>query len=580
MSSRSFGHRLLQSVLLSLITLAIVVLVVAGGAALAFNRKPPIEKGSWLVIDLYGTVHEYAPPSGVLGSVLGDDALVLQDIVDGLHKAARDDRIAGVLWKLSASNSAGLAKLEEMRAATADVRAAGKPVIAWGDNLDLRTLYLASACEKVVMPPAGYCEFKGLATQAQFFRAMLDKLGVVPHISKIREYKAAAEMVMDTRMSDAARANRAWMLEEYWNEIIPTLARERAIEPDSVTALMTHAEFLPTEARAAHLIDDVSYWQELTRSLAKDDDELPTVSQARYRAVPWKTVGVKGKDTIAVIHAQGMIGGRENRVDPMFGVMMGHETIVSALHRARKDDKVKAVVFRIDSGGGESLASDLISHEVELTAKVKPVVVSMVDVAASGGYMIAYKATRLMADPMSVTGSIGSISGFFNARGLYDKLGITKDTVALGPMAELGTDYRDPTAAEWARFTDNHERDFDAWLRQVAEYRKLPYPRAQELAYGRVFSGRQAMANGLVDTTGSFSDAVALAAGLARLPADRTPKVVHLPERKSLLQSIFSKEKPDAPVAALVRWAIYDVLRQDVRGSVAALATTPAVVHP
>ena len=581
MASQSFGHRLVQSVLLSLCTLVIVVLVIAGGIALALNKKPHVDKGSWLVVDLYGPVHEYAPPSGVLGEAMGSDALVLQDIVDSLDKAALDDRIKGVIWKLSATNTAGLAKLEEMRAATARVRAAGKQVIAWGDTYNLRTLFLASACNQILMPAGGYFEFKGLANESMYVRGTLDKLGVVPHLDKIRDYKAAAEMVMDKQMSEPVRENRTWMLEEYWDEIVPTIARERHVDVDSISTLMAHAEFLPAEAKAAGLIDDVIYWQEVEKKLQeKDDEDLPTVALADYRQVPWRHVGRKpSKQTIAVVHAQGMIGGRENRVDPLLGIMMGDDTIESQFRRARRDDKVKAVVFRIDSGGGESLASDLISHEVELTAQVKPVVVSMVDVAGSGGYMIAYKATKLMADRLSVTGSIGSISGFFNARGLYDKLGITKDFITLGPMAELGTDYRDPTDAEWTRYTDNHLQDFDAWLRQVAQYRKLTYAQAQQLAYGRVFTGRQAALNGLVDTTGTYVDALALAAQLAGMSQGETPKIVHLPERKSLFASLLGKDKSDAPVAATIRSALYDVLHQDAHATLRALATAPQVVR-
>jgi protease-4 len=261
---------------------------------------------------------------------------------------------------------------------------------------------------------------------------------------------------------------------------------------------------------------------------------------------------------VAVVHAQGNIGGRENRVDPVMGVMMGHETIIRELQRCRFDDEVEAVVLRIDSGGGESLASDLMAHEVELLAKVKPVVISMVDVAASGGYYMAYKGSYLMADPMTVTGSIGSINGFFNMSGLYEKIGFNKEFVTRGPMALLGSDMRDPTPEEWARHTDAHWKSFNAWLADVAEHRGMAFEDAEKLAHGRIWTGRQAVANGLIDGVGNLDDAVAKALNLAEVEQDKAPKVLHLPEKQDLLASLFSDDvQADDPVAAAVRAVLY-----------------------
>lgn len=572
MSRESFGHRLLQSVLLSLLTLIIVVAVIVAAVYLALNKKADIEDHSWLVLDLYGEVTEYAPPGDIFSQVTGGEGLVLQDLLDALHKAARDDRIAGVIWKLSSSHDAGPAKLEELRAATQAVRAAGKPVYAWGDTYDLRTLFLAAACDSVYLPAGGYLELRGLSSESMHLLGTLEKLGVAPHFSKIREYKAATEMFTEKQMTPPARENRTWMLREYWEGMVPALARGLGVPESYIPELMEFALFTPDQARDAGLIDGVLYWQDLeSRLLVDDEDALRAVDLDTYGEVSWQDLGHKGRERVVVVHAQGMIGGRENRVDPALGLMMGHETIVAALRRARLDDEVKAVVLRVDSGGGESLASDLIAHEVDLVAQRKPIVASMVDVAASGGYMISYKATRIVADPLTVTGSIGSINGFFNARGLYDKLGITKDHVSLGPMARLGDDYHEPTPEEWARFVDDHERGFDLWLRDVARRRAIPYATAQTLAYGRVWSGRQAVANGLIDTTGTLEDALALAAELAAIPAGTTLEVVHLPQRQSLLASVLKNDDGTGPVAAAVRWQLYRALRQQVRESGAAL---------
>ncbi len=569
MARESFFHHLWRSVALTLLSLVVTLAIVAGVVWLLLGRGPDVEDGSWLVLDLYGEVTEYDPPGGPVNQLLGGDPLTLQDMIDNLGKAAVDDRIAGVIFKLSSTHDADLAKLQELRRAVDKVQAAGKPVHAWGDALDLRTLYLAAGCDDITMPAGGYFEFKGMTARSFHVRAMLDKLGIKPHLHRIKDYKSAAEMVMNTEMTGPAREQRTWLLEDIWNITVPTIAADRGLTERRAVELMGYAEFEPVEAAESGLIDRVSYWQEFEDRLRDpEDDVLPIVTHFEYAEVSWDDVTDDGEETVAVIHAQGNIGGRENGIDPVWGMMMGHETISRELRRCRLDDEVRAVVLRIDSGGGEALASDLIAHEVDLLARVKPVIVSMVDVAASGGYHIAYKATRMMAAPLTYTGSIGSINGIFNMKGFYDKIGISKDFVAKGPMARLGTDYRDPTEAEWDRHVDAHWKSYNAWLEDVAERRGLTFEQAETLAHGRVFTGRQALENGLIDAVGTFDDAVALAAELAEIEADTPLRIVHLPETRDLLASIFSDGPGvDTPVAAAVRSALYREVSREVRGS-------------
>ena len=584
MKREPFLHRLAQSVLLTLSTLVVVVALVAGVAWLIGRRGDKIEKGSWLVLDLYGEVSEYDPPGGPLGMVMGGDALTLQDMLDNLGKAAIDDRIAGVIFRISSSNTAGFAKLQELRAAVDRVQDAGKPVHAWADALDSRALWLAAGCDRVMMPAGGYMTFRGMNNQRMYVRGMLEKLGITPHLHKIKDYKAAAEMIMNTEMSDAARENLRWLMDDIWTVLMDDLTRERGLTEQQILEAMAFAEFTPAEAVTAGLIDEIVYLQELEDRLKdEDDDRLKTVSHAAYADVSWQDAGLKTGDTVAVVHAQGNIGGRKNRVDPLMGVMMGHESVVRELQRCRYDDDVKAVVLRVDSGGGESLASDLMAHEVARLAEVKPVVVSMVDVAASGGYYIAYKATRLVAAPLTITGSIGSINGFFNMKGLYDKIGVNKDGLAMGPMAELGTDMRDPTPEEWARHSEAHWTSFNEWLADVAEKRGMSFEEAEALAHGRTWTGRQAQANGLVDAVGGLDDAVALAARLAELDADKAPQVVHLPRQPGLLAMIMGGGDGEVgePVAAALRSAVARALRGQVRETGAFLQGGAAgVVRP
>ncbi len=568
--SQSYISSLMRSVTVSLLTLMIVVALIAGGIYLGTNKGSDIDDHSWLVLDLYGSISEYDTPGGPLAMVSGGGGLTLQDMLDNLGKAALDDRIEGVIFHISASNSAGWAKLEELRLAVDKVQAAGKPVHAWADVLDLKSLYLASGCDDVLMPDGGYFSLTGMSAGMPFVGGVLAKLGIIPHLHKIKDYKSAAELIMNTEMSDYAREMRSWMLDEVWEMVIPAIARERGLTEEKIIELMSYAEFQPSEALEAGLITETIYMQELEDRLkGEDDDILKIVTHDEYTKESWEDVGLKTGPVVAVVHAQGNIGGRDNRVDPIMGVMMGHESIIRELQRCRLDDEVEAVVLRIDSGGGESLASDLMAHEVGLLAKVKPVVISMVDVAASGGYYMAYKGSYLMADPLTVTGSIGSINGFFNMSGFYEKIGFNKESVTRGPMASLGTDMREPTEEEWARHTDAHWKSFNAWLADVARHRGLEFEDAEKLAHGRVWSGRQAIANGLIDGLGNLDAAVAQALLLAEVKEEKAARILHLPEKQNLIDSILSSdENPNDPVAAAVQAAIYREVQLQTRQTV------------
>jgi protease-4 len=239
--------------------------------------------------------------------------------------------------------------------------------------------------------------------------------------------------------------------------------------------------------------------------------------------------------------------------------MMGHESVVAELRRARKNDKVAAVVFRVDSRGGEALASDLIGHEVERTVKVKPVVVSMVDVAASGGYHISYRASKIVADPLTMTGSIGSITMKPNLKGLYDKLGITYDFVTKGPKALMYSDYQNFTPEERERFEKNHWDGFNDWLRDISEHRHMTFEEAEKLAHGRVWTGRQAKANGLVDELGGVDTAVAIAKDLAGISEEEQVTLLHYPKKKGLLSLFFGGDSQ-----SIVDWILYRFIQEDL----------------
>lgn len=543
--------------------LAFVVIVVAAAGIVSSKsgEKKKIETHSYLVIDIYGDITEYDPPTNVMGMAIGGKAETLQRILGNLEKVCADKRIDGVIVKVSASNGAGRAMLEEMRGAIKKVRASGKKVYAYTDSMDRRAFCLAAACDSIFAPPPAYISFIGMSSGAQHAKRMLEKLGIKPNLHQIREYKSAAELLTRADASPEARENREWMMNEYWDMMVQTLKEDRGLSEERIVELMKGALYTAPEAKAAGLVDRVIYWDELEKALKGEEKELRTVTQARYALIEPEKLGLKGSKRIAVVHAQGMIGGRKTRVDPLLGMMMGHESVIAELRRAKKDKDVAAIVFRVDSSGGEGLASDLIGHEVEEISKEKPVVVSMVDVAASGGYYISYEASKLVADAATITGSIGSISGKFNMKGLYDKIGITYDYLEKGPNALFYSDYRDFTSEERIVFEKNHWAGFDMWLRDVAERRKMTYEKVSQLAMGRVWTGRQAKANGLIDEIGGLDKALEVAKELAKIPADEKVTVVHYPKKKGILSMLMAGE---GGATEAVNYCIYRYLRNDV----------------
>jgi len=534
-----------RSFFASLLALVVLLALIVGIAALKLDHKTKIENHTFLVVDLYGALPEYDAPGDVVSQALGGEGETLQRVLSNLEKARVDKRIEGVILKLSSNFEAGAASLEEIRNALKKVQKADKPVYGFADSINPRCYFLAAVCDSIYAPPSAYITFHGFSETLPFVKGSLEKLGVKPNLHRIKDYKAAAELVTRKNLSDAARENLQWMLDETWDLFTQSLQEDRGLSEDQVKSIMELAMLTPEEAVEHRLVDRLLYWDEMADQFKLEKDErLRTVSQSRYAEVKEQKLGLnKGKKYVAVIHAHGLIGGRESGVDPLLGTMMGHDTVVAQLDRARRDKNVVAIVFRVDSGGGDSLTSDLIGHAVDRAAQEKPVVVSMVDVAASGGYSISYRGTKIMADPGTITGSIGSISGKFNLAGLFEKLGISFDGVSKGPMALFDSSLRDYTPQERERFEKEHWAGYNTWVADIAKHRGMSVDEVSRLAEGREWSGRQAAENGLVDELGDLDHAVALAKKLAEVPQDKKVAVRHFPQKQDFLQMVFSSEE-------------------------------------
>jgi len=549
-----------------LLAMLILLGIIIGILAIRMSDTPDVENGSYLTINLISELPEYDPPGDVMSQIMGSSPLSLQTVLTNMEKAEVDDRIEGVVIKVATSLSVGTGGAQEIRQAIKRVQKSGKKVYAYLESMDKKSYLIAAACDEIVSPKTAYNNFIGFQGRSMHVKNALEKLGIKPNIHKIKDYKSAAEMVIREDMSEPARENRQWILDDIWDMCMEALEKDRGLTEEQIVAIMQEAMLSTERCVELGMIDKSQYWDELKKTLQADEEEFKSISLSSYAKVDAEDLGFKAKKKIAVVHAQGTIGGRKNSVNPLLGTMMGYETIVSELEKVMEDDDVVAVVFRVDSGGGDAFGSDMMGHQIEVLAQKKPVVVSMVDVAASGGYHISYRANHIMANPMTICGSIGSISGKFNNSELMTKLGITFSHIEKGPNAQLYNSGRDFTEEEWELFTADHWRGFNEWLADVAEHRGMTFEDAEKLAHGRVFTGRQSLENGLVDSLGGLHDAIAKARELAekdnKLEAGAKIVAVHYPKKQGLIDMLMGGD-----MASVAKWATIRMVRDDIKNT-------------
>jgi protease-4 len=426
----------------------------------------------------------------------------------------------------------------------------------------------------------GYVYLGGIHAERVYAADALAKLGIEPQVNKIERYKSAAEMVTRTDMSPEAREMTGWILSGMYPRVLEGIAEGFDLEPGDVEAGITHTLPLAQDVVDMGLASGVRYWDEMTHALPRPggEDDAVLIAGSEYAQVDAEDVGLKGKKKIAVVHAQGLIAGNTSGRDPLFGMRMGHESVNRDLRRALKDKDVVGVVFRVDSGGGSSLTSNRIARMVELVDGKKPVVVSMVDVAASGGYTISYRARMLIAGPNTITGSIGSITGKFVAKGLYNRLGITKDGVGIGPRSDFFSDYRPWTESEFADVREEHWAQYRAWIARIAEKRGVTAEEIDAVGRGRVWTGAQALEHGLIDRLGTLDTAVAAVKEAAGVEPDAGVTLVHYPQPEGFVSSLLGMDVSAVPGAVVDRWIASRTEAVDALLSEPSLELTPVAV--
>lgn len=501
----------------------------------------------------------------------------LPHLLFNLDRLRNDPTVDGVIVELSAFGG-GLAKAREVRAALEALERDGKNVYCYADDISTSLYVIGTGCEMLVMSPGGTLFLTGLSATYQFLGGSLEKIGVEFEFARRGKYKSSPETIAFTEPTEPFVQQMNELLDSEFETLITTIARGRGIDSTHVRELIDKGAFLPKEAKEAGLIDDVGYADEMKDLIEKRASVTPHViddwQDNRHRTDRWGT-----PPRIAIIYVSGAIVDGSSRSTPLTGTgLSGSDTIRKALNRARKDPTVKAAVLRIDSPGGSSLASDLIWRDVVRLAEEKPVVVSMGGVAASGGYYIAAPGTEIFADDATVTGSIGVYILRPNFAGLYEKIGLNTMTFKRGEYATL-FDTSAPLSDQEEETIDRLvEAFYQDFLSRVSEGRDKPVEDVDQVAQGRVWTGRQAKDVGLVDKLGGLADAIKRARELAEIPDGRPVTLLELPRTPNLFKQLREGVPESAPLAGTAESPASSVLTSMEVWS--ALGTRPASLLP
>ena len=540
-----------------LVIVLIMLAVIASVAGLlllytAVGREPQVAGNSTLVLRVGGDLEEMEP-GGVIGQFIEAPPTV-RSTVELLRKAKIDRRITSVILKPTGT-AALWGKVQEIRDAVVDYRRSGKPIVAYLEYGGEQEFYLASACDKVFLMPTASLDLTGIASYELFLRGMLDKIGAYPDALHIGEYKTASNNFTERTFTPAHREMAESLNTDLYEQLVRGIADGRRKPEAAVRQLIDHGPFLPEDAVRAGLVDDLAYEDELDDKVKLAPASVHYLDMDEYRRVGASSLGLQRGPRIAVIYAVGLISTGKSHYDSPEGQVAGSETLIEYLRKARGDSAVKAIVLRIDSPGGSAIASDIIWREVLLTKNQKPLVVSMSDVAASGGYYIAMPAHAIVAEPSTLTGSIGVVSIKFVIDGTLKKLGMNIEGISQGKYADLYSPIRPFSPEERARMAQTMQATYDAFVEKAAQGRNTTPERIDAIGQGRVWTGRQAKQIGLVDELGGLDRAVAIAKQRAKIAQDAEVELVIYPPRKSfydLVRNPFGSADRAATLGALL----------------------------
>jgi len=532
------GNLLGLTIFSGLSTLGFLLILIA--VASSQNSGPTVKDKSVLVFDLSMKITDSEPNSDELLqktlSGRNENSITLRKVVETLDKAGRDQRIVGIYIDGSnASSEVGYASLREMRQALEKFRKTGKKIIAYSTDWNEREYYLSSVANQIVVNPMGAMEMNGLSSQPIFLAGALQKYGIGVQIVRVGKFKGAVEPLILDKLSPENREQTQKLLNDIWGEWRRAVGKSRNIQPQKLQAIANNQPILEaTAAQANGLVDKTAYQDQVFTELKKltgqeeKDQTLTKISLGDYAEVPGESVDSDQK--IALVYAEGeIVNGSGNDGE------IGGDRFAKIFSKIRENSQIKAVVLRINSPGGSATAAEIMQREIKLTRQLKPVIVSMGDVAASGGYWIASDSNRIFAEPNTITGSIGVFGVLFNGQKLGNNNGITWDTVKTSEYADQQTISRPKSAQELEVYQRSVDRIYNLFLQKVSQGRKLSTAKVAEIAQGRVWSGTAAKEIGLVDEIGGLNVAIEYAAKQAKLgnnwELQEYPQVGSWPER-------------------------------------------------
>src|SRR6266853_446513 len=535
---------------------------------LLVGREPAVPSNATLVLKVGGDLSELAP-NNVVGYFRGVNAPTVRTFVDNLRKAKADARVSAVLLKPTGFESPYWAKVQEIRDAVIDFRKSGKPVYAYLEYGGDREYYLATAADRVFLLPSSPLDLKGLATYEVFLRGTLDKIGAYPDMHHIGDYKTAPNQLTEKGYTRAHKEMDEALNRDLYEQLVRGIADGRRKNDAEVRRLIDEGPFLPEDALHAGLVDDVAYEDQVEERLrsqpagagrgpaSTSSERFRKIEGDDYARVSAASFGFNRGPRIGVIYATGTINGGRSGYDPIYGAVVGADSLIDSIRQARRDSSLRAIVLRIDSPGGSATASDAIWRELMIARKDRedrPIVASMSDLAASGGYYIALPAEVIVAQPSTLTGSIGIFGGKIVTGGVYEKLGANIGSTSIGRHAEIDSPARPFNAEELRKVQEQLQAFYDQFVEKVAASRHTSPEKIDQVAQGRVWTGRQAKQNGLVDVLGGLDAAIAIAKQRAKLAADSEVELVVYPPRKSFYELVADQFNGSGDQLAISTW--------------------------
>jgi protease-4 len=530
---------------------------VAGFALLylALGREPAVPSNAALVLRVGGDLPEISS-SDIVGYLRGVRTPTVRSIVDNLRKAKVDSRVGAVLLKPTGFESPFWGKVQEIRDAVVDFKQSGKPVYAFLEYGGDREYYLATAADKVFLLPSSPLSLSGIATYEVFLRGTLDKIGAYPDLHHIGDYKTASNTFTEKGYTPAHREVDGSLNRDLYDQLIRGIADGRKKNEVDVRRLLDEGPFLPEQALRDGLVDELAYEDQVHAKLSSARHER-RLEDDDYARVSLSSVGLNRGPRIGVIYATGTINSGKSGFDPLNGAIVGSDTLIQYIRQARRDTSLRAIVLRIDSPGGSAAASDAIWRELMVARNERtdrPLVASMSDLAASGGYYIAMPAQVIVAQPSTLTGSIGIFGGKFVTGGVYEKLGARIESTSIGKHAEIDSPARPYTADERKKVQEQLQAFYDQFIEKVADSRHSEPEKIDAIAQGRVWTGRQAKENGLVDQLGGLERAIAIAKQRAKIPLESDVEIVPFPPRKNFYELLSDSFPGSGDEATMGAW--------------------------